>query len=97
MVLTNRHLLELIAKRPASATALGRIHGIGKAKVERYGAALLEILARHREGGEHAGCSGSDPEEAQPAAQAEGDGAARGESAEDLEAPVDAAQVGGTP
>jgi hypothetical protein len=48
VVLTNRHLLEIVQKRPQSATQLASIHGIGRGKVERYGAELLEILAKSR-------------------------------------------------
>jgi HRDC domain len=44
VILTNRNLLELVRERPDSLTGLGRVRGIGKAKVERYGAVLLALL-----------------------------------------------------
>ena len=44
VVLTDRQLVELIQRRPDSKTALGHVHGIGPAKVERYGDALLKAL-----------------------------------------------------
>lgn len=42
-ILTNRELLDVLAKKPESVTALGHVAGIGPGKVERYG---KEILAR---------------------------------------------------
>lgn len=44
VVLTNRDVLTLVHEHPTSLTALGRVRGIGKAKLERYGAALLALL-----------------------------------------------------
>jgi ATP-dependent DNA helicase RecQ len=37
-------LAELASVRPQSGTALGQISGVGQRKLERYGAALLELL-----------------------------------------------------
>jgi ATP-dependent DNA helicase RecQ len=37
-------LAELARARPQSAAALGQISGVGTRKLERYGAALLELL-----------------------------------------------------
>jgi ATP-dependent DNA helicase RecQ len=37
-------LAELARERPQSGTALGQISGVGQRKLERYGAALLELL-----------------------------------------------------
>jgi ATP-dependent DNA helicase RecQ len=45
VVFHDRTLVELAARRPASLDALGSIGGIGAAKLERYGSALLEVLA----------------------------------------------------
>ncbi len=44
VVLTNRHLVAVVTARPGSLTALGRIDGVGPAKVKRYGTALLALL-----------------------------------------------------
>jgi superfamily II DNA helicase RecQ len=44
LVLTNRQVLALIAKRPKSLTALGQQDGIGNGKTERYGQDLLRLL-----------------------------------------------------
>lgn len=44
VVLTNRELLALVRQRPQSLTALREVRGIGKAKVTRYGEALLAML-----------------------------------------------------
>jgi ATP-dependent DNA helicase RecQ len=45
VVFHDRTLLELAARRPASLGELAGIGGIGAAKLERYGAALLAVLA----------------------------------------------------
>ena len=44
VVLTNRDIEALVRHRPDSAAALQRLPGIGKAKITRYGEALLELL-----------------------------------------------------
>ena len=41
---TNRHLVELVTKRPESRTAMAAIDAIGPKKVERYAAAVLALL-----------------------------------------------------
>ena len=45
VVFHDRTLLELAAQRPATLMALAEVGGIGAAKLERYGQALLEVLA----------------------------------------------------
>ncbi|MFM7549573.1 MAG: RecQ family ATP-dependent DNA helicase, partial [Cyanobacteriota bacterium] len=45
VVFHDRTLLELASRRPASLAELGSVGGIGAAKLERYGEALLELLA----------------------------------------------------
>ena len=47
MIFSNATLREIAAQRPASTTELGRIHGIGPAKIEKYGARFLAALASH--------------------------------------------------
>lgn len=44
VVLTNRNIDALVRERPVSLAALARIPGIGPAKVERHGQALLALL-----------------------------------------------------
>jgi superfamily II DNA helicase RecQ len=44
MVLTNAQLAEIARKVPKTKSALGAIDGVGPAKVERFGASLLELL-----------------------------------------------------
>lgn len=43
---TNRQLAAIVKARPQSLTRLGDIDGFGKAKLDKYGADLLAILAR---------------------------------------------------
>ncbi|MEW6073951.1 MAG: HRDC domain-containing protein [Planctomycetota bacterium] len=45
LVLTNRHLVEIVRRRPESANALGAVPGIGPGKVKRYGEEVLRLLA----------------------------------------------------
>ena len=45
VVFHDRTLLELASRRPGSLPELGCVGGIGAAKLERYGQALLELLA----------------------------------------------------
>jgi ATP-dependent DNA helicase RecQ len=45
VVLHDRTLEELAARRPGSATELATVHGLGPTKLERYGDELLEVLA----------------------------------------------------
>ena len=45
VVFHDRTLIELAAARPGNQAELSGISGVGSAKLERYGAALLEVLA----------------------------------------------------
>src|SRR5882672_3781576 len=44
VVFSDRTLIELATHRPASARAMREIHGVGDTKLERYGAAFLEVI-----------------------------------------------------
>ncbi|MFT7618235.1 MAG: superfamily II DNA helicase RecQ [Planctomycetota bacterium] len=44
VILTNKQLLAIVAQRPESLAALGHVEGIGKKKIERFGAQLLQAL-----------------------------------------------------
>ena len=44
VVFSDRTLAELATHRPASERAMREIHGVGDAKLERYGAAFLEVI-----------------------------------------------------
>ncbi|MGL6135016.1 MAG: HRDC domain-containing protein, partial [Prochlorococcaceae cyanobacterium] len=46
VVFHDRTLLELAERRPADLEELATVSGIGSAKLERYGEALLEVLRR---------------------------------------------------
>jgi ATP-dependent DNA helicase RecQ len=46
VILHDRTLLEIAAARPRDLGALGAIGGIGARKLERYGAALIDVVAR---------------------------------------------------
>jgi superfamily II DNA helicase RecQ len=44
VVLSNEQLAEMVRQRVASQAQLGQIEGVGDARVEKYGAAVLERL-----------------------------------------------------
>lgn len=44
VICTNRQLAEVAHRRPASLNKLAAVEGLGKAKLERYGAAILTIV-----------------------------------------------------
>jgi ATP-dependent DNA helicase RecQ len=46
VVFSDRTLIELATHRPDSLRAMREIHGVGDAKLERYGTAFLEIILR---------------------------------------------------
>lgn len=48
-VFHDRTLEEIAAQKPASLDALGRVYGIGVIKLEKYGAAVLDIVRRYRD------------------------------------------------
>jgi len=51
VVASDRTLREIAMLRPASPEELERVHGVGPAKVARYGAGLLEVVRDHDAGG----------------------------------------------
>lgn len=44
VILTNRQLVEIVRQRPASRSALVRIHGFGDKKLARHGAEVLALF-----------------------------------------------------
>lgn len=48
VVFSDRTLVELATHRPASPAAMREIHGIGDAKLERYGTAFLDVVRQHK-------------------------------------------------
>ena len=51
VVFADRSLLEMAALRPASAQQMREIHGVGEAKMERYGTAFLDVIHRYATAG----------------------------------------------
>ena len=47
MIANNRQLAKIIRLKPTSREALGRVEGIGEAKIAKYGDQILEILTKH--------------------------------------------------
>ena len=44
VIATNRQLAHIAHQRPPTLEQLGHIEGVGRAKLERYGAAMIEIV-----------------------------------------------------
>ena len=47
VIMTDRSMREIARVRPRDGSDLGRVHGIGPAKVEAYGETVLEVVGRH--------------------------------------------------
>ena len=47
VVFSDRTLIELATHRPANPRAMREIHGVGDTKLERYGAAFLDVVQNH--------------------------------------------------
>ena len=60
-VLTNEQLAELARLRPANSADLLRVSGLGEARVDKYGGALLEAVARHAKQPNTTGAGGGSP------------------------------------
>ncbi|HYX01119.1 MAG TPA: HRDC domain-containing protein, partial [Reyranella sp.] len=50
VVFSDRTLVELATHRPESPRAMREIHGVGDAKLERYGTAFLEVIGSAKAG-----------------------------------------------
>jgi ATP-dependent DNA helicase RecQ len=46
VVFSDRTLMELATHRPSSASAMREIHGVGDAKLDRYGETFLEVIRK---------------------------------------------------
>ncbi|MGO9759516.1 MAG: HRDC domain-containing protein, partial [Roseiarcus sp.] len=44
VIFPDRTLIEMAARRPRDLDALAEVHGVGIAKLEKYGAAFLAII-----------------------------------------------------
>jgi ATP-dependent DNA helicase RecQ len=62
VVATDRALREIAAIRPTNELELGEAHGIGPAKIARYGAGLLGVVRDHRGSGSADGEPSVEPE-----------------------------------
>ena len=48
VIFPDRTLIELAALKPTTKDQLAGIHGVGEAKLRRYGTAFLDVILRHR-------------------------------------------------
>ncbi|MCF1182035.1 HRDC domain-containing protein [Marichromatium gracile] len=45
-IFSNEQMAEMVTRRVETASALSEIAGVGEARVEKYGAAFLEVLGK---------------------------------------------------
>jgi ATP-dependent DNA helicase RecQ len=50
VVLPDRSLIDMVQRRPATIAEMAEVHGVGAAKLARYGKAFLEVVRHHHEG-----------------------------------------------
>jgi ATP-dependent DNA helicase RecQ len=50
VVLPDRSLIDMVSRRPASLAEMAAVHGIGEAKLKRYGEDFLAVIRKHEEG-----------------------------------------------
>ena len=48
VIFHDKTLIELATKRPATQAAMASVPGVGKAKLDQYGAAFLAVIAEDR-------------------------------------------------
>jgi ATP-dependent DNA helicase RecQ len=51
VILPDRSLLDMARRKPATPAEMAQIHGVGEAKLARYGEAFLEVIRGHQAGG----------------------------------------------
>jgi ATP-dependent DNA helicase RecQ len=51
VILPDRSLLDMARRKPATSAEMAGIHGVGEAKLARYGEAFLEVIRGYRGGG----------------------------------------------
>ncbi len=51
VILPDRSLLDMARRKPATAAEMAGIHGVGEAKLARFGEAFLEVIREYRGGG----------------------------------------------
>jgi len=59
-VFHDRTLEEIAAAKPATLDALGQLYGVGVIKLQKYGAAVLELVRRYRDAADAPGAAGDD-------------------------------------
>jgi ATP-dependent DNA helicase RecQ len=47
VIFSDRSLIDMAARRPTTLTAFGEVHGVGQAKLSRYGEAFLAVVREH--------------------------------------------------
>ena len=51
VIFHDSHLRAIAAHQPVTLEALSELKGVGPSKLEKYGAAVIELVRKHLEGG----------------------------------------------
>ena len=51
VILPDRSLIDMARRKPATPAEMAEVHGVGEAKLARYGGAFLEVIREHQAGG----------------------------------------------
>jgi ATP-dependent DNA helicase RecQ len=51
VVFADKTLIDMVRRKPASASELSAVHGVGEAKLKRYGEVFLDVIRQHAAGG----------------------------------------------
>ena len=51
VIFPDRSLMEMALQRPTTVAAMSQVHGVGQAKLARYGDAFLDVIRQHVGGG----------------------------------------------
>jgi ATP-dependent DNA helicase RecQ len=51
VVFGDKTLIDMVRRKPASASELSAVHGVGEAKLKRYGEVFLDVIRQHAAGG----------------------------------------------
>jgi ATP-dependent DNA helicase RecQ len=50
VVFADKTLIDMVRRKPASASELSAVHGVGEAKLKRYGEVFLDVIRQHAAG-----------------------------------------------
>ncbi len=51
VVFADKTLIDMARRKPKTAADMGAVHGVGEAKLKRYGEVFLDVIRQHAAGG----------------------------------------------